>query len=225
MSKEDLEATKDGLHLILQGISCRVLILICLPHENLVNCLSEVANHAKPFKMPAGRLENPLYLIRKMASAIALVFSKIIDPKNPLYLDDSCQEDTIDWEFGLATPRKVPASTTPLSDEKTHERENRIQNRQDKGVDNTSKTRKEKESVFNLIDPDEIIDPANLNNECTFNEYESDNASEDSESSGDSALQPYDLTDDDADLKKKFSQLVDVVGALRKSDDAEGVSS
>ncbi|KAL8456813.1 hypothetical protein ACS0TY_034887 [Phlomoides rotata] len=198
MSKEDLESTKDGLHLILQGVSCR--------------------------------LENPLYLIRKMASTIAFVFSKIIDPKNPLYLDDSCQEDTIDWDFGLATPRKVPASTTVLGDEKTHDREssiqisgNRIQNSQGEGVGNTFKTKMEKESVFNLIDPDEIIDPANLNNECTFNEYESDNASEDSEASDDSSLQPYDLTDDDADLKRKFSQLVDVVGALRKSDDAEGV--
>lgn len=183
--------------------------------------------------MSAGRLESPLYLIRKMASTIALVFSKIIDPKNPLYLDDSCQEDTIDWDFGLAIPSKAPASTTVLGDESTHEREssstqisgNKIQNRQDKGVGNTSKTKKEKESVFNLIDPDEIIDPANINNECTFNEYESDNASDDSETSGDSSLQPYDLTDDDADLKRKFSQLVDVVGALRKSDDAEGVSS
>lgn len=167
-----------------------------------------------------------------MASTIALVFSKIIDPRNPLYLDDSCQEGTIDWDFGLATPRKVPVTTTVLGDEKTHERESlpalvpgkEIQKRGDKGVGNTSKSRKNKESIFNLTNPDEIIDPAKLNNEYTFDEDESDYASEDSETSSDSSLQPYDLTDDDADLKRKFSQLVDVVGALRKSDDAEGVS-
>ncbi|KAK6148135.1 hypothetical protein DH2020_019047 [Rehmannia glutinosa] len=199
MAKEDLDATKDGLHSILQGISCR--------------------------------LESPVYLIRKMASTIAFVFSKIIDPQNPLYLDDSCREEAIDWDFGLATPRKVPVTTIDHGDEKTTERESssivvsgeEIQKRGDNGVGNSSKARKKKESVFNLIDPDEVIDPATLNIESTFDEYESDNASENSETSSDSSLQPYDLTDDDADLKRKFTQLVDVVVALRKSDDAEGV--
>ncbi|KAK6148152.1 hypothetical protein DH2020_019064 [Rehmannia glutinosa] len=199
MAKEDLDATKDGLHSILQGISCR--------------------------------LESPVYLIRKMASTIAFVFSKIIDPQNPLYLDDSCREEAIDWDFGLATPRKVPVTTIDHGDEKTTERESssivvsgeEIQKRGDNGVGNSSKARKKKESVFNLIDPDEVIDPATLNIESTFDEYESDNASENSETSSDSSLQPYDLTDDDADLKRKFTQLVDVVAALRKSDDAEGV--
>ncbi|KAL0415777.1 UNVERIFIED_CONTAM: hypothetical protein Slati_3409600 [Sesamum latifolium] len=199
MAKEDLDATKDGLHSILQGISCR--------------------------------LESPVYLIRKMASAIAFVFSKIIDPQNPLYLDDSAQEETIDWEFGLATRRKGPL-TTPVhdGDERTVERENssttlfgkEIQKGEENGVGNVAKARRKKESAFTLIDPDEVIDPATIN-ESTFYEDESDYASEDSETSSDSSLQPYDLTDDDADLKRKFSQLVDVVGALRKSDDAEGV--
>lgn len=164
-----------------------------------------------------------------MASSIALVFSKIIDPNNPLYLDDTCQEEPIDWDFGIAT-QEVPATTTVLGEEKTHEREsfssvlsgNEIQKSGEKGVF-TSKSRKNKELGFNLIDPDEIIDPAELNNEYTFQE-ERDYASDDSETSSDSSLQPYDLSDDDADLKKKFTQLVDVVGALRKSDDAEGVS-
>lgn len=183
------------------------------------------------FKLLAGRLENPVYLIRKMASSVALVFSKIIDPNNPLYLDDSCQEETIDWDFGLATPRDAPATTTVPGEEKTQEREttstlvsgHEIQKSGENGVC-TSKSRKKKELALNLIDPDEIIDPAELNNEYTLQE-ESDYASEGSETSSNSSLQPYDLTDDDADLKRKFTQLVDVVGALRKSDDAEGVSS
>ncbi|KAL0342365.1 UNVERIFIED_CONTAM: Telomere length regulation protein TEL2 [Sesamum calycinum] len=197
MAKEDLDATKDGLHSILQGVSCR--------------------------------LESPVYLIRRMASAIAFVFSKIIDPQNPLYLDDSAHEE-IDWEFGLATRRKGPL-TTPVhdGDERTVERENsfstsgkEIQKGEENGVGNVAKARRKKESAFTLIDPDEVIDPATIN-ESTFYEDESDYASEDSETSSDSSLQPYDLTDDDADLKKIISQLVDVVGALRKSDDAEGV--
>ncbi|XP_042037087.1 telomere length regulation protein TEL2 homolog [Salvia splendens] len=197
MTKEDLDATKDALHLILQGISCR--------------------------------LENPVYLIRKMASSIALVFSKIIDPDNPLYLDDSCQEETIDWDFGFATPREVSATATVPGEEKIQEREsssnqisgNEIQKSGEKGV-HVSKSQKNKESAFTIIDPDEIIDPAELNNEYTLQEG-SDYESDDSETSSASSLQPYDLTDDDADLKRKFTQLVDVVGALRKSDDAEGV--
>ncbi|GFP88825.1 telomere length regulation protein tel2 homolog [Phtheirospermum japonicum] len=182
MTKKDLDATKDGLHSILQGISCR--------------------------------LESPVYLIRKMASTIAFVFSRIIDPQNPLYLDDSFQEETIDWEFGLATSGKVSACNA----EKTNEREE-IPKREN-GVVSSSKIKKKKESEFNLIDPDEVIDPATLNDESNFDEDESDNESEDS---SDSSLQPYDLTDDDADLKRNFTQLVDVVAALRKSDDAEGV--
>ncbi|KAG8379406.1 hypothetical protein BUALT_Bualt07G0085200 [Buddleja alternifolia] len=200
MSKAELDGTKDGLHSILQGISCR--------------------------------LESPVYLIRKMASTIAFVFSKIIDPQNPLYLDDSCQEETIDWGFGLAPSSKEPLTTTvhggnekmaEIGSASTMVSGKEIEKRDDNGVANTSKAKKKTGPEFNLIDPDEIIDPVTLNNEFAFDEDEGDYASEDSESSSDSSLQPYDLTDDDADLKRKYSQLVDVVGALRKSDDAEGV--
>ncbi|KAL3818589.1 hypothetical protein ACJIZ3_004494 [Penstemon smallii] len=201
MTKGDLDATKDALHSILQGISCR--------------------------------LESPVYLIRKMASSIAFVFSKIIDPKNPLYLDDSCQEETIDWDFGLATPSKAPLTTTVHhADQKTDGRNsfptmmtgNEIHNR-DVEVGKSQKARKKMESTLDIYDPDEIIDPATLSNESTFDDDDNDRgyASEDSETSSDSSLQPYDLTDDDTDLKRKFTQLIDVVGALRKSDDAEGV--
>ncbi|KAL6584408.1 hypothetical protein OROMI_003697 [Orobanche minor] len=166
-----------------------------------------------------------------MASTIAFVFSRILDPQNPLYLDDSCQEEIIDWDFGLATPREVPVIETACNDEKTGEIESfytivsgeEIQKRGDNWVGDSSKARKKKESVCNLIDPDEVIDPATLTNEDNLDEDESDIASDYSEASSDSLLQSYDLTDDDEDLKRKFTQLVDVVAALRKSDDAEGV--
>lgn len=177
-----------------------------------------------------GRLDSPADLVRKMASTIALVFSKVIDPKNPLYLDDSCNGESIDWEFGLTTTEKGPlsisnaekqidetgTSTTPmLTKDFTHTADGL------KGSNVKSKSKKSSE--FSLVDPDEIIDPATLNYKSVSDENDDEDASENSDSS-DSSLQPYDLTDDDTDLKRKMSQLVDVVGALRKSDDADGVS-
>ncbi|XVF08761.1 hypothetical protein REPUB_Repub07fG0030800 [Reevesia pubescens] len=197
MSKEELDKTKDVMHYILQGVSCR--------------------------------LESPAELVRKMASTIALVFSKVVDPKNPLYLDDSCNGESIDWEFGLTTTEKGSLSisnaekpidetgtstTLKLTKDFTHTADGR------KGDNRKSKSKKASE--FSLVDPDEIIDPATLNYESASDENDDDGASENSDSS-DSSLQPYDLSDDDTDLKRNISQLVDVVGALRKSDDADGV--
>lgn len=197
MSKEELDKTKDLMHSILQGVSIR--------------------------------LESPAHLVRKMASSIALAFSKVIDPKNPLYLDDAnCNEDTIDWEFGLTATKKGilsisngrekehdgtgTSTASELADESNY--------KTNYGVDGNKKSQSKKLSALQFVDPDEIIDPAMLNMESVSDD---DNISENSDSSSDSSLQPYDLTDDDKDLKRKFSQLVDVVGALRKSDDADGV--
>ncbi|KAJ4823387.1 hypothetical protein Tsubulata_023429 [Turnera subulata] len=179
-----------------------------------------------------GRLESPTHLVRKMASSVALAFSRVIDPKNPLYLDDSCNEETIDWEFGFGKPERGtlsnPSSTernvceTPMIRSSEQEKDLNItrmngRGKKDKGASKTS-------SPFKLVDPDEIIDPATLNYDSSSDkDADDDAASQNSDDSSDSSLQPYDLTDDDTDLKRKLSQLVDVVGALRKSDDAEGV--
>ncbi|KDP30973.1 hypothetical protein JCGZ_11349 [Jatropha curcas] len=192
MSKEDLDKSKDVMHSILQGVSCR--------------------------------LESPIHLVRKMASNVALVFSKVVDPKNPLYLDDSCIEETIDWDFGLTKPKMKTLPTSKESDKaKTlsiSEPEKDLKYSRNNGM-----CKNKKSSQFKFVDPDEIVDPATLNYGVVSGEDEddADDASENSDSASDSSLQPYDLTDDDADLKKKFTQLVDVVGALRKSDDADGV--
>lgn len=62
-----------------------------------------------------------------------------------------------------------------------------------------------------------------MNNENSIDEDDDDDES--SSVSSDSSLQPYNLSDDDADLEKKFSELGDVIVALRKSDDPDGVSS
>lgn len=163
-----------------------------------------------------------------MASCVALIFSKVIDPKNPLYLDDLSPEEKIDWEFGTVTSENGSLASTNVIGKDTDEvkgygaLEKDVKTSRD-GV--SSEDTKRKKSEFVLVDPDEVIDPAVLNNELISDEegYD-DDAVEDSETSSNSSLQPYDLSDDDTDLKKNFSQLVDVIGALRKSDDADGVS-
>ncbi|KAL3025371.1 hypothetical protein AAZX31_04G175400 [Glycine max] len=199
MSKEELDGMKNAMHFILQGVSCR--------------------------------LESPNYLVRKMASSVALALSKTIDPKNPLYLEDSCSGETIDWEFGFTIPKKgnLAASNcggksvegTKISTVSGPERDFDSPSNKEKSIN--VKGRK-KLLDFNGLDPDEIIDLASLNLESDDNHEDvDDSASENSYSSNDSSLQPYDLSDDDSDLKRKISQLADVVAALRKSDDADGV--
>ncbi|KAM7272284.1 hypothetical protein ACFE04_026947 [Oxalis oulophora] len=193
MSKEDLDKTKDTMQSILQGVSCR--------------------------------LESPTHLVRKMASCIALAFSKVIDPKNPLYLDDIIADETIDWEFGLSNP-KTKSKSKLINEAQISSiaaSENDMSLSTNNGLASKVKAKSKKPFEFKLVDPDEIIDPATLNDELVSDNDEDDNASESSESSNDSSLQPYDLSDDDTDLKRKFSQLVDVVAALRKTDDVDGV--
>ena len=166
-----------------------------------------------------------------MASSVALAFSKVIDPKNPLYLDDSCTGDIIDWEFGMPTLEKRNLDTSNCKQKDGHEsktsssaQEKDLKYTTKNVISNNLKSKNKKLSEFKFVDPDEIIDPATLNNESVSDKDDDDNASENSDSSSDSSLRPYDLSDDDTDLKKKISQLVDVVGALRKSDDVDGVS-
>lgn len=166
-----------------------------------------------------------------MASTVALMFSRVIDPKNPLYLDDSLSGEVIDWEFGLTSTNKENLLTSNLPQGNLDETKTSTTSVPEKDLKcitnnemlNNKKHRKNKSFEFKLVDPDEIVDPATLNYQSVSDE-DDDNASENSDSSSDSSLQPYDLLDDDNDLKRKLSQLVDVVAALRKTDDADGVS-
>ncbi|MQL73400.1 hypothetical protein Taro_005760 [Colocasia esculenta] len=175
-----------------------------------------------------GRLESADNLVRKMASSIALVFSRIIDPKNPLYLDDICGE-MVDWDFGLGG-----ASSVSLNEESCN-----TDSQPSKIVGNTidynrykdvgENMRQDDISIFKseIVDPDEVIDPVVLLNDNFQAERgvddSDDGCSENSEGSSDSSLQPYDLADDDADLQRNFSQLGDLIAAVKKSDDADGV--
>ncbi|XP_031485336.1 uncharacterized protein LOC116254240 isoform X2 [Nymphaea colorata] len=216
LSKESLDAI-DVSHLLLQGVS--------------------------------NRLENPDHLIRTMASSVALAFSKVVDPKNPLFLDDRCKEETVDWEFGL--PSKIKGLKIDV-----HETENKVETEQSfpmldselniqpddvrhetnddmmtesskharsKNLDSRVPVSGVKLSETTLVDPDEIVDPAALCNEHRYAEDSDDAESRDSEASSESSLQPYDMSDDNMDLRRKFSQLTDIVTALRKSDDPDGV--
>ncbi|GAB2223678.1 hypothetical protein Droror1_Dr00004416 [Drosera rotundifolia] len=199
MSKEELDSTKDVMRSILEGVSCR--------------------------------LESPSDIIRKMASSIALVFSKVVDPSNPLYLDDNCRSENIDWEFGLVSSKKGTLSTSNNTDGDEGDskklrapvtvKESNVIADDESG--SMAKSRNMMQLRYKAVDPDEVIDPATLVDSPFSDEDHDDVASESFETSSDSSLEPYDLADDDSDLKRNFTQLVDVVAALRKSDDPDGV--
>ncbi|CAJ1975014.1 unnamed protein product [Sphenostylis stenocarpa] len=236
MSKEELNGMKNAMNLILQGwkdvlnleqFRCNMGAsgLRMLPLELAVYSVGPALCQVKC------RLESPNHLVRKMASCVALALSKIIDPKNLLYLDDSCSGETIDWEFGFTIPRKGNLAASNCGEKVIQETKLSTVSGPERDTDSPSNKGKSihvkgKKNLldFNVLDPDEIIDLASLNLESDDNEeVVDDSASENSYSSSDSSLQPYDLEDDDSDLKRKFSQLAEVVAALRKSDDAEGV--
>ncbi|CAN7100588.1 telomere length regulation protein TEL2 homolog [Brassica rapa] len=168
------------------------------------------------------RLENPGDLVRKMASSIAFMFSKVIDPKNLLYLDDSFTGNAIDWESELQTAvggvRSITSSRENGDGETKTSADSSRRNKE-------KKDRKSKDIAnFVLADPDEMVDLATLNCGTESDKDDGDdNASVSSDNSSVTSLEPYDLLDDDKDLGKQFTHLVDVVGALRKTNDADGV--
>lgn len=158
-----------------------------------------------------------------MASSIAFTFSKVIDPKNPLYLDDSFTGSAIDWEFGLQTAVGGVQSITNSMENEDGEIKTSTEVNDSSRRNKEKKSRKSKNiSDFVLADPDEIVDLATLNCETESDDGD-DNASFSSNNSSVTSLEPYDLLDDDKDLGKQYTHLVDVVGALRKTDDADGV--
>ncbi|KAL9673225.1 hypothetical protein QQ045_029479 [Rhodiola kirilowii] len=147
------------------------------------------------------RLASPNDLIRKMASSVALVFSKIIDPSNLLYLDDSCKNGPIDWDFGFTSKQDFVG-------------ENDSDNAVCVSSINRQATVTSSESKF--IDLGQFADPAST-------ESDNEKARDNWDASSDSSLLCYDLVDDDADLKNNIIQLVDIVKALRNTDDPDGV--
>lgn len=196
MSKEELEATKNVLHSILQGVSCR--------------------------------LESPIHLIRKMASSVALVFSKVVDPKNPLYLDDDHCE-IVDWEFGVIPQPRRPVGASHVTGSHPYdlgslsckEETSGDAVKQEDGL-NVNIAQDTKLKGAGLVDFGKMSNPA-MFSDGDLPDEEDDIESKASEASDDSSLQPYDLSDDDTDLQRKISQLADISVALRKADDPDSV--
>ena len=219
MSREELDRTKDVMHNILQGVSCIRLISLNILGKKLKRLIGLMSFACY---LQTGRLENPGDLVRKMASSIAFMFSEVIDPKNLLYLDDSFTGNAIDWESELQTAvggvRSITSSRENGDGETKTSADSSRRNKE-------KKDRKSKDIAnFVLADPDEMVDLATLN--CgTESDKDDDNASVSSDNSSVTSLEPYDLLDDDKDLGKQFTHLVDVVGALRKTNDADGVSN
>ncbi|KAL5054879.1 hypothetical protein RYX36_035561 [Vicia faba] len=131
----------------------------------------------------------------------------------------------IDLKKGTLTAsnsRKNGAEETHISTISGSERESESLPNKDNGI---SLKGKKKLLDFNVLDPDEIVDPTSLNLESDVNDEDDgdDSGSENSYSSSDSSLQLYDLSDDDSDFKRKLSQLSNVVAARRKSNYADKV--
>lgn len=159
-----------------------------------------------------------------MASAVALTFSKVVDPKNPLYLDDNCCE-IVDWDFGVLSPKEIKA---PLDAVESKTKPKACQNKRNaiekkaKAIKHDIPDVRAKIVEINSIDHDQMCDTATNGQ---FEEEECDEESMNMDAYSDSSLEPYDLSDDDTDLQKKFSHLSDLAAALRKPDDPDGVSS
>lgn len=170
------------------------------------------------------RLESPIHLIRKMASSIALVFSKVVDPTNPLYLDDDCC-GIVDWEFGIIPHPRKPLDASHATGTCLGDLELPSSKKENGGASDKKKTgsignRAQDDTTFE--ESSLVLRSAVLGGEDLL-DVEDDIESKASEASDDSSLQPYDLSDDDADLQRKVSQLADLSVALRKSDDPDGV--
>lgn len=157
-----------------------------------------------------------------MASAVALTFSKVVDPKNPVYLDDDCSEN-VDWEFGVLCSKEITAPSHDVefgSKSKPCPRKNRRHSgdKKAKAIKHDISDNRVKIVELKSLDSDEMSGAA-----INFEEH-SDEEGINIDASSDSSLEPYDLSDDDTDLQKKFTHLNGLAAALRKPDDLDGVS-
>lgn len=157
-----------------------------------------------------------------MASCIAFVFSKAVDPKNPLYLDDDCYE-TMDWEFGIIPQPRRPTGAPRVTETSPGDPGSPLCKKEN----HTFTGRRNKDSISNISQNGTKFEESRLTDNQSSGDLpdeEDDDESKASEASDDSSLEPYDLSDDDTDLQRKVSQLADISAALRKPDDPDGVS-
>ncbi|KAI5083844.1 hypothetical protein GOP47_0000013 [Adiantum capillus-veneris] len=157
------------------------------------------------------RLESPVQLVRLMAKKVALAFSLVVDPANPLLLDeDDKVEDLADWEV-----LDTYGSSTVTED--NFDVRNEGKSKSADTVNGTKKVKKDK-GVSEAYDPDEVVD-------LRAYRFSDDDGSDESDSESECSLKPYDLSDDESDLYKgKYpAQLRDCSADLRKGDQPDVV--
>ncbi|MCO5612769.1 hypothetical protein L7F22_067039 [Adiantum nelumboides] len=157
------------------------------------------------------RLESPVHQVRLMAKKVALALSLVIDPTNPLLLDeDDKAEDLVDWE---ALNTHEPSLNT---EDKLEVRTSKESNFTD--ALNEGKKVKKAKDVSQAYDPDEVIDLRTYR-------FSDDDGSNKSDSESACSLEPYDLSDNELDLHKdKYpAQLRDCAANLRKGDQPDVV--
>ncbi|KAG8071319.1 hypothetical protein GUJ93_ZPchr0006g44720 [Zizania palustris] len=172
------------------------------------------------------RLESPIDLIRKMASAIALTFSKVVDPNNPLYLDDNCCEN-VEWDFGVLSSKEIKAPSHDVELE-NKPKPSLCENKKPTGEKMVKAIKHDIPDNRAKIIEIKSLDSCEMSGSALdghFEEEECDEEIMDIDASSDSSLEPYDLSDDDTDLQKNFTQLSGLATALRKPDDPDGVEN
>ncbi|KAL5211677.1 hypothetical protein ABZP36_022524 [Zizania latifolia] len=172
------------------------------------------------------RLESPIDLIRKMASAIALTFSKVVDPNNPLYLDDDCCEN-VEWDFGVLSSKEIKAPSHDVELE-NKPKPSLCENKKPTGEKMVKAIKHDIPDNRAKIIEIKSLDSCEMSGSALdghFEEEECDEEIMNIDASSDSSLEPYDLSDDDTDLQKNFTQLSSLATALRKPDDPDGVEN
>ena len=97
-----------------------------------------------------------------MASAVALTFSKVVDPKNPLYLDDNCCEN-VDWDFGVLSPKEIKAPSDAVESKtkpKARENKRNAGEKKAKAIKHDIPDVRAKIMEINSIDHDQMSDTA-----------------------------------------------------------------
>ncbi|CAM6129063.1 unnamed protein product [Calypogeia fissa] len=178
----------------------------------------------------SNRLDSPLIPVRNMAKRIALAFSTAMDPGNPLLFDESDSvEELRNWEgleqqvgqksFISNTVEKRQIAAKSELDEDHNGAISHVDDKEQKRERRRRRKAKEEKLALEEDDPDAIV---------KLGEGSLDDESEESsESDGDSdsELQPYEMSDEDDDVRRgKFvAQLADLAINLRKGDKPDAV--
>ncbi|CAM6043737.1 unnamed protein product [Sphagnum compactum] len=213
--------------------------------DNLMKSLLEGVSH---------RLESPLPQVRQMAKRVALAFSLVLNPANPLFLDDGDEiGDLDDWDglhlIGNPSQTREPleqpgvaAITSSVLDGskftddkpgKAHVDPSLKAAATAADVDKHERRRQIRERRERMAleedDPDAVVNLGedSFNNSAWLDEHGGDGTESDSGSEEGSPLRPYDMSDDDSELERRKLplHLSDCITSLRKGDDPNAVEN